>query len=210
MKKIYVLSIAVILSLSLSAQTYTVTFNVDMNDSITSGFFTPGTDVLYVTGDHLSWAEPGTDEANQIMTDDDADGVYTLVFPSGVAAGEYGYKYFVNAGWNGGEWPGDPNRIFTVVDADVTLNNVFGANPAALTTISADVKIGPNPTNGLLTVNADANYNVNVIDATGRTIASSTMQNNSTQIDLSNQAAGLYIVRLSNSQGSIQYKIIKK
>ncbi|MFW5725888.1 MAG: InlB B-repeat-containing protein, partial [Bacteroidota bacterium] len=40
-------------------------------------------------------------------------------------AGTYEYKYFLNAGWNGGEWEGGDNRSLTV-DADMTVNDVWG------------------------------------------------------------------------------------
>ncbi|MBN2663868.1 MAG: T9SS type A sorting domain-containing protein [Bacteroidales bacterium] len=189
------------------AETYNVTFNVDMTGAIDSGLFTAG-DVLYITGSFLDWTEPGLDPTNQTLTDDDGDNIYTLTRVDSI--GDYAYKYFIGDGWGGGEWNGDPNRTYSVVDMDVVTEDVFGEVPAAINTISAEFKIGPNPTNGLVTIIADANYNVDVLDITGKIIATSTMQNNATQIDLKNQSAGLYIIRLSNDEGSVQYKIIKQ
>ncbi|MBN2663869.1 MAG: T9SS type A sorting domain-containing protein [Bacteroidales bacterium] len=209
MKKLYILAIAIVFGLSINAQTtYNVTFNVDMTGAIDSGLFVVGTDVLYVTGSFIGWPEPGLDPTNQTMTDDDGDNIYTLSRVDTV--GDFAYKYFINDGWGNGEWNGDPNRTYSVVDMDVVTEDVFGEVPAAINTISADVKIGPNPTSGLVTIKADANYNVNIFDINGKVIATSTMQNNATQIDLRNQSAGLYFVRLSNDEGSVQYKIIKQ
>ena len=105
-------------TLELEAVTYTVTFNVDMNDAEN---FTPGTDIVYITGSIVGWAEPGSN-ADYIMTDVDADGIYTIALS--MEAGDYAYKYFMNAGWDGGEWNGDPNRTFTVSN-DMVINDVW-------------------------------------------------------------------------------------
>ena len=99
--------------------TYTVTFNVDMNNAEN---FTPGTDTVYFTGNMVGWTIPG-DNADYIMTDTDEDGIYTIALT--MAAGDYEYKYFMNAGWDGGEWSGYDNRTFTVIE-DMTLNNIWG------------------------------------------------------------------------------------
>jgi hypothetical protein len=53
-----------------------------------------------------------------------AELIYTTTLE--LEAGTYMYKYFLNAGWAGGEWDGDPNRVVTVVDADVVVNDIFG------------------------------------------------------------------------------------
>jgi hypothetical protein len=100
-----------------------VTFNVDMNTAIMLGDFVPGTDVVYIAGDPWGWAEPGTYTPTSLeLTDGDGDGVYTNTFM--IAAGDIAYKYFKNAGWDGGEWAGDPNRTYTVT-APVVLNDVW-------------------------------------------------------------------------------------
>jgi hypothetical protein len=56
-----------------------------------------------------------------------AELIYTATLE--LEAGTYEYKYFsdaIGAGWDGGEWVGDPNRVVTVVDADVVVNDIFG------------------------------------------------------------------------------------
>ena len=98
-----------------------VTFNVDMN--AVAGFVV-GTDLVYLTGSMVGWAEPGTN-ANYLMTDTDGDKIYTKVLSLNTPVGEIQYKYFKNAGWNGGEWTGDPNRKTTVTES-TSLNDVFG------------------------------------------------------------------------------------
>jgi uncharacterized repeat protein (TIGR02543 family) len=57
--------------------------------------------------------------------------------------GEQQYKYFSNAfgeGWDGGEWPGDPNRVINVTGSH-TINDVWGlitepVNPIDLNTMA--------------------------------------------------------------------------
>lgn len=191
------------------ATTYNTTFNVDMTDSIASGYFDPATDNLFVTGSFIGWKTPGDSIPAQQLLDVDGDSIYTLVRVDTV--GSYQYKYFKNAGWDNGEWNGDPNRTYSVVDADVTLSDVFGEVPTtAINELNANALVGPNPTNGVLFINADENYNVEVLDMTGRIVISTEMQNNKAEIDLTAQQAGLYIVRLSNENGATSYKVVKK
>ncbi|RLD38678.1 MAG: hypothetical protein DRI74_03095 [Bacteroidetes bacterium] len=100
---------------------FDVTFNVDMSGA--TGF-TAGTDVVYIGGDIAGgWAEPGSD-ATYEMTDTDGDGIYTITLTKD-PVGDIEYKYFVNAGWNGGEWTGGDNRTATI-EEETTLNDVFG------------------------------------------------------------------------------------
>lgn len=191
------------------ATTYNTTFNVDMTDSIASGYFDPATDNLFVTGSFIGWKTPGDSIPAQQLLDVDGDSIYTLVRVDTV--GSYQYKYFKNAGWDNGEWNGDPNRTYSVVDADVTLSDEFGEVPTtAINELNANALVGPNPTNGVLFINADENYNVEVLDMTGRIVISTEMQNNKAEIDLTAQQAGLYIVRLSNENGATSYKVVKK
>ncbi|MBN2891521.1 MAG: T9SS type A sorting domain-containing protein [Bacteroidales bacterium] len=187
-----------------------VTFNVDMTLAVDSIAFDPATDLVYVTGSFLdpTWQEPGTNAAEQQLLDADGDLIYTLV-RAGVAAGDYEYKYFVGSGWDGGEWAGGDNRALTVADADVVLNDYWANWMVAVREIGADALIGPNPTNGLLKINLRGSFNVQVIDMNGKVVVSKEMTNK-TEIDLSDQQAGVYVVRLSNNDGAASYRIVKK
>ncbi len=187
---------------------YSVTFNCNINDSITSGYFVVGTDTLSVTGSIVGWTEPGSDPS-LFMTDDDADGIYTYSTFLSVADG-YEYKYFKNAGWDNGEWNGGDNRTFDVVDADVVLNDYFGDinNHVAVNEISSEgISVFPNPSNGVFNINVDNNYNLEVFDITGRVINSRTLTGN-TSIELN--TAGIYFLRFSNENGSYTQKVIVK
>lgn len=106
---------------------FEVVMNVDMKGSGLAG-----TNV-YLAGDfggiYGSWNEPGTN-AECMLTDDDADSIYTLTMS--LMAGSYQFKFFKDAGWANGEWDGDPNRKVTIA-GDITLNYTYGAKPAVVT-----------------------------------------------------------------------------
>ncbi|TVQ07285.1 MAG: DUF4623 domain-containing protein [Bacteroidetes bacterium] len=104
----------------IAPETFAVTFNVNMS---TAEGFDPDNDVVYMTGNLLGWAEPGTDPANQTMERVGDSWIWTNTLE--LEAGTYAYKYFINAGWDGGEWAGGDDRSVTVA-ADMTVNDVWG------------------------------------------------------------------------------------
>ncbi|MCD4791761.1 MAG: T9SS type A sorting domain-containing protein [Bacteroidales bacterium] len=191
--------------------TYTVTFNVDMNSLTT---FDPATQEVYVSGGNAveelggigayeRWATPGSN-ADFLMTDVDVDGIYTLVL-SGVLAGDYEYKYFwIETGtpsWDNG-YP-DANATFSVVDADVVLNDLWPVGIEDLT--AKGISIYPNPSNGVFNVNVESNFNLEVLDITGKIVNTQVLTGNST-IEIN--TPGVYFLRFSNENGSITQRVI--
>lgn len=85
-------------------------FNVDMKEA---GLKTE--EKVYISGSfgevYGNWSEPGTDTKTE-MTDTDGDGIYSVVLD--LSDGNYQFKFFKGTGWGGGEWPGDPNRSFSL------------------------------------------------------------------------------------------------
>ncbi|MDD4149780.1 MAG: T9SS type A sorting domain-containing protein [Bacteroidales bacterium] len=73
-----------------------------------------------------------------------------------------------------------------------------------------NIEIYPNPTNGIINISADQNYIVEVLDLTGRIIESVNMNNNDISIDLTSKNSGMYIIRLTNGNGTKTVKVIKK
>ncbi len=100
---------------------FDVTFNVDMSG--VADYFNPDLDVVYITGDILGWTDPGDESELQTMTRIGNSFIFTQTLQ--LEEGEYDYKYFLNEGWSGGEWPGDPNRTITVTD-DLTVDDDWG------------------------------------------------------------------------------------
>ncbi len=181
---------------------YDVTFNIDMNQPITDVTFVVGTDQVYVAGSSWGWTEPGTN-ANYELFDADADGIYSGTFPMGAA--DYEYKYFQNTGWDGGEWTGGDNRAFSVVDADVTLNDLWGDPNNSISTLNSSVSIYPNPSNGTFSVNVENNLNLEVFDIAGKIIHTRALSGN-TIIELN--TAGVYFLRFSNQEETFTQRII--
>lgn len=101
---------------------HTVTFNVDMTD-VPSIYFNPDEDQIFLAGSMTNWDDPGSNPDNQLMSPSvDNPHIYTLTLE--LEDGNHTYKYFVNEGWEGGEWEGDPNRELSVVAA-TEVNDVF-------------------------------------------------------------------------------------
>jgi hypothetical protein len=109
-----------------------VTFNVDMSDSIASGWFNETTDQVWLAGSMNNWEMPGIDLSFN-MTESADDNIYSLTYP--IASGDYNYKYFkiINwiPTWDFYEWNVNlgPDRSLTVAEEDLVLNDVFGQLP---------------------------------------------------------------------------------
>ena len=185
------------------AEPYHVTFNVDME---AADGFDPETDVVYITGDMTDWAEPGDDPDNQTLTRVEDSMIYTITFE--IPAGDYEYKYFLNDGWDGGEWEGDPNREVTVT-GDMTVNDGWGDLTYTTGQIEGLVtSLFPNPANSVLNINSSEIINdIKVIDVTGRTIHNVAVEDNSTVIDVTNFNPGVYIIRIQTNKGLEHHKI---
>jgi len=128
MKRLLLSFVAVIMAAFVMGQ-YNVTFNVDVTGIVG---FDPATTDVYMSGEFIGgWDQPGTNP-NFMMTDGDADLIYTLVveFADGEHVGPYKYFLVYNdtPSWDNGEWNGDPNRE-AVVKGEITFNQVFGDKP---------------------------------------------------------------------------------
>jgi hypothetical protein len=74
------------------------------------------------------------------------------------------------------------------------------------------VRVYPNPTSGVLTVEFDSNVakTVSVLDVTGRVIMTTTGSNNAVSVDLSSVAAGIYYVKLQSENAVNVVKVVKQ
>ncbi len=211
MKRFFTFIAVIFFSANLFAQV-TVTFNVDLTDSITSGWFVVGTDDAYMAGNIFTpaWSTPGSDAQTQLF-DNDGDGVYSIVL-NDVAEGNYEYKSFkataASPSWDNGEWNGGNNRLLAVGTSNVTINDVFGDETAHVVGIknikNISINIHPNPSTGIFQLSKKANYEV--IDLTGKLVLSG----NSNTINLTGFTSGMYIVKLSSNEGTSLQKLIVK
>lgn len=97
---------------------------------------------------------------------------------------------------------GCPNTtIFTqnVINCTITGLNV-------LQNSSAEILIYPNPFNNKINVVASVNENMEIYSSIGALILSATLQSNQVEIDLTNQADGIYFIRI----GSVIKKVVKE
>lgn len=106
---------------------------------------------------------------------------------------------------------GNTSNTYTLnnLTADATVTVEFEI-PTGLNNTEANITISPNPTKGILNIVADGSYNINILDVTGKIVASQTMNNNNQTIDLSNLANGVYYIRLSNQTATKVVKIVKE
>ena len=120
--------VELVYAISFSVGDGVATFTVDMTD--VSGF-DPEDHSVFITGSLLGWAEPGSAPERQelvLMVDENTE--IPVVEPE--ATGDVEYKYFsdfVGDGWDGGEWPGDPNRSATLEEG-ATIADEWGEQPA--------------------------------------------------------------------------------
>ena len=122
-----------------------VTFQVDMSFQTTLGNFVPGTDVLDVAGTLNGWG------GGDMLTDDDADGVYVGTFE--VPAGTMEYKFRINSNWDTSE--GIDNRVYDVVDGVNVIDTVWYGNQEPVGATNVEVFLQVDMTVQLLNGNYD-------------------------------------------------------
>jgi len=97
-----------------------LTLVVDMRRAT---LFDHASDEVYVTGTMFDWALPGNEPQRQTMTRMEQTSLYQNSIA--LLPGEHQYKYFLNAGWLGGEWGGTNDRTITV-EQNTTIYNAWG------------------------------------------------------------------------------------
>jgi hypothetical protein len=70
------------------------------------------------------------------------------------------------------------------------------------------ISVFPNPTDGNFTVKAGVGYLIEVSDITGKIILKDELTSIQTEINLSEQDAGLYFIRLTNNESTFYLKVI--
>lgn len=182
-------------------ETFAVTFNVDMTPA--TGF-DPASDVVYMTGSMFGWATPGDQPENQTMTRVDQTMIWTKTLQ--LEAGTYQYKYFMNAGWDGGEWDGAPDRV-VVVDGAMVVNNVWRDLVNVNNFDPLVLNLFPNPARDIFNIHAEAMIrNVVIADLTGKIVYSDVINDTQTQIRNTFEA-GMYIVRIYTDEGVFVRKL---
>ncbi len=188
-----------------------VTFNVDITNDTT---FDAEHDQIFIAGDLANgWAQPGT--IPYYAMSDAGDGIFTITLM--LYAGDYQYKYFkVTDGtpsWDGGEWPGDPNRAITV-DTTMDVNDVWGS-PAGVNQIPAapQFSIYPNPVRNTLNITSLENANrIEVYNLLGQKVKEiNEISGSNVAIETSDLTKGMYVVSVFGDMGTVKsLKFLKK
>ena len=124
----------------------------------------------------------------------------------------------------GAAYSGDPNGSFVSIDGaswmtiqaassgslDYTwmIKATTGDQPnAGISTLSnVELNVYPNPTTGIVNIEAEGIENVEVMDMTGRTV----MTANGSTVDMSALNNGVYMLRVNTVNGSSLQKVVKK
>ena len=97
---------------------------------------------------------------------------------------------------------------FNSADAKAFSTILVGVNPA----LAASINVYPNPSNGVFNVeipNVD-NAEICIVTLTGMQVSNTTASQSLTKIDLSDLAAGMYMVRVKTAEGLAVKKITKE
>lgn len=140
--------------------------------------------------------------ANPDMGTVSGGGVYEAGATVTLTATPFDGYHFVR--WNNGI---TTNPYTFAVSEDVTLSAEFAIDVAIEDVENMAVRLYPNPTTGILNIEAEGVQNVEIFDAVGRMVSQSDATN---QIDLGPLAPGIYTIRLTLPQGTIIRKVVRK
>jgi uncharacterized ubiquitin-like protein YukD len=74
----------------------------------------------------------------------------------------------------------------------------------------ANVKVYPNPSEGIFNIEGQNIRKVEVFNAFGQSVYSKETENGFMKLDLTNRAAGIYLIRIVTNDGILNHQIIKK
>ena len=188
-----------------------VVFNVDMTLPISEGIFNPGSDFVDVAGSFNGW------EGSGHMTDDDGDGVYSLIVPGISTFSVIEYKYRINGNWDTSEFPfGGPNRVYRTTYWNM-LDDIYndGLSTVGIDSRPAmkDISIYPNPCSGMFTVSvvnpSGENLEIVITNIHGQVVFREDpgpVTSHTGQINISDFSRGLYFLKVGNEVKKIILK----
>jgi len=189
-----------------------LTVNYDMSEAISAATFDPDVDDVYVTGSFSDWAEPGTtgsvkanyDATHQIAT-------ARIMIESTSAGTTIDYKGFVNTGWDGGEWTGDPNRSIIVANADVAVNHTYGVFTSINNSDLQFAKLFPNPFNETLTIDNLVDVKeITVSNILGQKIMAITDIEETVTISSAELEKGVFIITIVDNYNNVRTERVVK
>lgn len=100
------------------------------------------------------------------------------------------------------------NKDGCVSNESISISFMGASSSVLEAQLAKNIQIYPNPTNGLVNINAPDDFMYKIIDATGKELLSSSNKVNGS-IDLSNLNAGLYTLVLNINNQTLNYRIQK-
>lgn len=85
---------------------------------------------------------------------------------------------------------------------------IQGASSITENTVPFELNVYPNPTDNILNIEAPFNSNLELHNISGKLIKSFSQSTDKTQIDVSNIASGVYLLKVLNDAGTVTRKII--
>lgn len=229
MKKIYTLIFASLFLSTVVAQTFSknletsfqesssfsqvtptyvyVTFYVDLYD----GPINLETDTVYISGTFNNWLIPGN-EGSYKMTDLNNNYYFSTTIPIEENSGEVEYKYYINAGLNGVEWEGEPNRIVEVGKKNIIIHDIWSKLVGHRNDVEENITMYPNPFCNNLTIENLKNYKyLQISTILGQPIQQMKISENSININTSDLYQGIYLITLIDYHNtSTTHRLIKR
>lgn len=185
-----------------------VTFRINMAGASN---FDPSSDKVYITGSMLGWAVPGLQESKQRMEATEEDMIYEKSMELEVEP--YTYKYAINAGTQGYEWQGNPNREIDVTGS-MEVENVFGSIDDILsgyknTAAFQDIQVYPNPAHTTLTIASERNIEeIRIFSLQGQLIHAENEPGVMHSINIQNFVEGMYYINIVSGIQTFKEKIM--
>jgi len=129
---------------------------------------------------------------------DPSDNASTADIVGSAFPGSFNYDYITG----NGVCPDDTSNVLVVVLSTCDITSVDEAS-------FSNVQLYPNPTSGIINIDADKAFNVEVTDANGRMIKKDISTNvGTTSIDLGKVQVGVYFVTLRTEESSKVYRVV--
>jgi hypothetical protein len=161
-----------------------------------------------------TWNEPGTNLNNMLTAVEPlTDSIYSITMNLD-SIGIYQLKFFKGAGWAGGEWTGDPNRIYTIRQ-DTTFSLKWGMKyPEGMgeNALAGKVQTYPNPVKDVLNITSSTELTQVVITSmVGQEVYRlDNVGAGQKTINISELSGGMYFVTFyGKSGGQFTQKIMK-
>jgi thiol-disulfide isomerase/thioredoxin len=114
------------------------------------------------------------------------------------------------------QWAGQEDVLVSFTGTSAYGNNLFVdninisniANSVAEQVETFSTGVYPNPTNNIVTINAERNTTVTIFDATGKLVETSLMNNPVQTISLKQFGTGLYMIQLSHNGNTATHRVM--